>query len=208
MVPVVPDIPFRGSPLCPGAGCVDLAQRKRPNRPKPRRASAHSRERQREDVWQAVCDPGRRQGGCRAALRCAPTHLPWRDRFGAGNKFVTPMVAQGKVYVATTEGVGVFGLLPKSKRARAKPPLLLSSGAPGTTSGAKTLSPPNPRHCAPRHGEHAPDRSRSHHSQRLTNQKQLPGCFFTHQRRVPHISPSFWRDVGKNECWRESAGCA
>lgn len=35
-----------------------------------------------------------------------------RDHFGAGNKFITPMIANGKVYVGTTSGVGVFGLLP------------------------------------------------------------------------------------------------
>jgi outer membrane protein assembly factor BamB len=35
-----------------------------------------------------------------------------RDRFGNGNKFITPMIAHGKVYVGTTNGVGVFGLLP------------------------------------------------------------------------------------------------
>jgi hypothetical protein len=34
-----------------------------------------------------------------------------RDRFGAGNKFITPMIINGKVYVGTTTGVGVFGLL-------------------------------------------------------------------------------------------------
>jgi len=34
-----------------------------------------------------------------------------RDQFGAGNKFITPMIAHGKVYVGTTTGVGVFGLL-------------------------------------------------------------------------------------------------
>ncbi len=33
-----------------------------------------------------------------------------RDHFGAGNKFITPMIAHGKVYVGTTNGVGVFGL--------------------------------------------------------------------------------------------------
>lgn len=34
-----------------------------------------------------------------------------RDHFGAGNKFMTPMIAHGKVYVGTTDGVGVFGVL-------------------------------------------------------------------------------------------------
>jgi outer membrane protein assembly factor BamB len=34
-----------------------------------------------------------------------------RDHFGKDNKFITPMVAHGKVYVGTTDGVGVFGLL-------------------------------------------------------------------------------------------------
>ncbi len=35
-----------------------------------------------------------------------------RDQFGNGNKYVTPMIANGKVYVGTTNGVGVLGLLP------------------------------------------------------------------------------------------------
>ncbi|HLQ09923.1 MAG TPA: PQQ-binding-like beta-propeller repeat protein [Steroidobacteraceae bacterium] len=35
-----------------------------------------------------------------------------RDQFGAGNKFITPTVADGKVFVGTTNGVAVFGLLP------------------------------------------------------------------------------------------------
>jgi len=34
-----------------------------------------------------------------------------RDHFGAGNKFITPTIAHGKVYVGTSDGVGVFGLL-------------------------------------------------------------------------------------------------
>lgn len=34
-----------------------------------------------------------------------------RDQFGPGNKFVTPMIANGKVYVGTSTGVAVFGLL-------------------------------------------------------------------------------------------------
>jgi uncharacterized repeat protein (TIGR01451 family) len=34
-----------------------------------------------------------------------------RDHFGNGNKFIVPTVVNGKVYVGTTNGVGVFGLL-------------------------------------------------------------------------------------------------
>lgn len=35
-----------------------------------------------------------------------------RDQFGAGNKFITPMIENGKVFVGTTNGVAMFGLLP------------------------------------------------------------------------------------------------
>jgi hypothetical protein len=35
-----------------------------------------------------------------------------RDQFGSGNKFMTPTIANGKVYVGTPTGVAVFGLLP------------------------------------------------------------------------------------------------
>jgi hypothetical protein len=34
-----------------------------------------------------------------------------RDHFGNGNKFITPTIANGKVYVGTSNGVGVLGLL-------------------------------------------------------------------------------------------------
>jgi len=37
-----------------------------------------------------------------------------RDNFGAGNKFITPTIASARVYVGTTTGVGVFGLLDQS----------------------------------------------------------------------------------------------
>jgi len=36
-----------------------------------------------------------------------------RDSFGNGNKFITPMIVNGKVYVGTPNGVAVFGLLPQ-----------------------------------------------------------------------------------------------
>ena len=34
-----------------------------------------------------------------------------RDHFGSGNKFITPSIADGKVFVGTTNSVAVFGLL-------------------------------------------------------------------------------------------------
>ncbi len=34
-----------------------------------------------------------------------------RDQFGSGNKFITPMIANGKVYVGTPNSVAIFGLL-------------------------------------------------------------------------------------------------
>jgi hypothetical protein len=34
-----------------------------------------------------------------------------RDQFGAGNKFITPLIVNGKVFVGTPNGVAVFGLL-------------------------------------------------------------------------------------------------
>ncbi len=34
-----------------------------------------------------------------------------RDHFGPGNKFITPMIADGKVFIGTQSGVAVFGLL-------------------------------------------------------------------------------------------------
>lgn len=40
----------------------------------------------------------------------ASTDAGTRDSFGVGNKFIVPTVANGKVYVGTTNSVGVFGL--------------------------------------------------------------------------------------------------
>ncbi len=37
-----------------------------------------------------------------------------RDHFGSGNKFITPTIASARVYVGTTTGVGVLGLLDSS----------------------------------------------------------------------------------------------
>jgi hypothetical protein len=44
-----------------------------------------------------------------------------RDHFGAGNKFIAPLIVNGKVYVGTTTGVGVFGLLNNPPSADPKP---------------------------------------------------------------------------------------
>ncbi|HTT13683.1 MAG TPA: pyrrolo-quinoline quinone [Burkholderiaceae bacterium] len=35
-----------------------------------------------------------------------------RDQFGAGNKFIAPVIVNGRVYVGTPDGVAAFGLLP------------------------------------------------------------------------------------------------
>jgi len=37
-----------------------------------------------------------------------------RDNFGSGNKYITPTIASARVYVGTTTGVGVLGLLDQS----------------------------------------------------------------------------------------------
>ena len=39
-----------------------------------------------------------------------------RDQLGPGNKFITPLIANGKVYVGTTSGVAVFGLFDSGRR--------------------------------------------------------------------------------------------
>lgn len=49
-----------------------------------------------------------------------------RDLLGPGNKFITPTIANGKVYVGTTNGVAVFGLL--------------QSGGPAVSLSARSLS--------------------------------------------------------------------
>lgn len=46
-----------------------------------------------------------------AQLYSSSTAANARDQFGPGNKFIAPVVANGKVFVGTTNGVAVFGLL-------------------------------------------------------------------------------------------------
>jgi hypothetical protein len=55
-----------------------------------------------------------------------------RDHFGTGNKFITPTINNGKVYVGTTSGIGVFGMLPGSIQ-----PVIVSSLAASAAAGQK-----------------------------------------------------------------------
>ncbi len=57
-----------------------------------------------------------------------------RDQFGAGNKFITPTIANGKVYVGSTNGVGAFGLL-------SGPVGDFSLGVSSSGSASATVSP-------------------------------------------------------------------
>ena len=62
-----------------------------------------------------------------------------RDEFGSGNKFITPTIASGKVYVGTTSGVGVFGIL-TSIAGLSPATLNFTSQLVGTTSGPKAAT--------------------------------------------------------------------
>ncbi len=61
-----------------------------------------------------------------------------RDQFGVGNKFITPMIINGKVYVGTTTGVGVFGLLSDKGEAGHSAPVTANSVKAKSTSGIET----------------------------------------------------------------------
>jgi hypothetical protein len=58
-----------------------------------------------------------------------------RDQFGAGNKFITPAIANGEVFVGTTNSVAAFGLLPPSFRLVPGSLHELAVGADGTVWG-------------------------------------------------------------------------
>ncbi len=55
-----------------------------------------------------------------------------RDHFGNGNKFITPTIANGKVYVGTNNSIAVFGILPRGTPA-------LTDGDYSITNGASNL---------------------------------------------------------------------
>ena len=62
-----------------------------------------------------------------------------RDQFGTGNKFITPTIANGKVYVGTTNGVGVFGLLQSATELSASN-LAFGAEVVSTTSTAQPVT--------------------------------------------------------------------
>src|SRR5207247_2055955 len=62
-----------------------------------------------------------------------------RDHFGAGNKFIVPTIVNGKVYVGTTNGIGVFGL-PSSFTVAASP-ASQTVWQGGSTSYGVTINP-------------------------------------------------------------------
>jgi hypothetical protein len=74
-----------------------------------------------------------------------------RDHFGAGNKFMIPLIVNGKVYVGTTTGVGVFGLL--SAAADVGHNSAITAGANGiesvTAAKESTTSPAHNNHVIP-----------------------------------------------------------
>ncbi|EQD71368.1 pyrrolo-quinoline quinone, partial [mine drainage metagenome] len=61
-----------------------------------------------------------------------------RDRFGPGNKFITPTIAQGRVFVGTQDGVAVFGRLRPLPRVATQTPSQASATLAG---GRRGVSP-------------------------------------------------------------------
>ncbi len=63
-----------------------------------------------------------------------------RDWFGAGNKFITPVVADGRVYVATTTGIAAFGLRVIPPPIFTQPPHAASNPNVGNLIALSTLT--------------------------------------------------------------------
>ncbi len=65
-----------------------------------------------------------------------------RDQFGVGNKFITPTIASARVYVGTTNDVGVFGLLDQTTLTPLEAWRNTNFGNPSNVgAGADTASP-------------------------------------------------------------------
>jgi hypothetical protein len=62
-----------------------------------------------------------------------------RDEFGAGNKFITPTIADGKVFVGSQNSVGVFGLLQQSPPSPRATSTGLAASAQSVTAGARIM---------------------------------------------------------------------
>jgi len=60
-----------------------------------------------------------------------------RDEFGAGNKFMTPTIAGGKVFVGTPSSVAVFGLLQTAPPAAQSTTTTVSASSQAATAGAR-----------------------------------------------------------------------
>jgi hypothetical protein len=73
-----------------------------------------------------------------------------RDHFGAGNKFIIPLIVNGKVYVGTTTGVGVFGLLSASADVGHKAAITASAnGIESVTAAKESTTSPAHNHVMP-----------------------------------------------------------
>jgi hypothetical protein len=66
-----------------------------------------------------------------------------RDNFGAGNKYITATVVNGKVYVGTTNGVGVFGILATQQQPVITSPIA-ATGTVGATFNYQITATNNP----------------------------------------------------------------
>ena len=97
-----------------------------------------------------------------------------RDQFGPVNKFITPTIANGEVFVRTTNGVAVFGLLPKLPLPNGEytitgqmSTLLLADPASSSTSGTQMIQWTPDRRCRTEMDLHCQRRRILHHSQRI-----------------------------------------
>ena len=121
-----------------------------------------------------------------------------RDDVGAGNKFITPMIANGRVYVATTDGVGVFGLLPVAT----PPPVVIppARGHPAASRGPAARDHPAARgRPAARRGPATRCRRSVRGARQLLEQHD-PGPSRRHQRCRPGVWAPRERSGVRLEC--------